>query len=435
MKTPPRTGFSPRIGALWADTENRWLAAIIAVGMLARLAAALYLGNQVEPTPGAYDQIYFHDVALNLLSGKGFSFTRPPWSFIQPDALTAFTSFLYQIFLAGVYAVLGPHPLAARIIQALICSLMPWPVYLVTRRIVGPSPRWGQWAGPIGLAAAAITAGYAYFIYYSATLMTEGLYLMAVVMALLLTLNLAEQPTLRRWLGWGLAMGLAILMRQVFMPIAALFLVYVLFRIGRRVRLFHVLAAGAVVAALILPWTVRNYLVFDRFLLLNSQAGQVFWNANHPDLGVEFEGAAMFPIPEDLRGVNEIDLSNELMRRGWANIAADPWRFVGLSLDRIPKFFKFWPAAESSLLSNLSRTLSFGLFLPFMLAGLVLSLREWRRWLLLYLFIVGYTGMHVISWVMIRYRMPVDAALIPFAALAMVILAEWLWQRRRMGAK
>jgi hypothetical protein len=56
-----------------------------------------------------------------------------------------------------------------------------------------------------------------------------------------------------------------------------------LWQAGRRVKVCHVALAGAVAAALILPRTVRNYLVFDRFLLLNSQAGQVLWNANHPE--------------------------------------------------------------------------------------------------------------------------------------------------------
>ena len=89
----------------------------------------------------------------------------------------------------------------------------------------------------------------------------------------------------------------------------------------------------------------------------------------------------------------------------------------------------FWPSRESSALSNLARPLSFGVFLPFMIGGLVLSARAWRRWLLLYVFIGAYTAIHLVSWVQIRYRMPVDAALVPFAALGVVALAQWLATR------
>jgi 4-amino-4-deoxy-L-arabinose transferase-like glycosyltransferase len=278
----------------------------------------------------------------------------------------------------------------------------------------------------VALVAAAITAGYAYFVYYSATLMTEGLYLVAIAASLSLTLGLAARPSLRRWLAWSVAVTMTSLLRQVFMPMAGLLFLYVLWHARRQVKVRHVVLAGALAAALILPWTVRNYLAFDRFLLLNSQAGQVLWNANHPSLGTDFDAAAMFAIPPDLKGANEVDLSNELMRRGLREIAANPGRFLWLSLDRLSIFFIFYPMRQSAPFSNVARTASFGVCLPFILAGLLLSLREWRRWTLLYLFIAAYTFIHVISWVQIRYRMPVDVALVPFAALSMVTLFHWL---------
>jgi len=64
------------------------------------------------------------------------------------------------------------------------------------------------------------------------------------------------------------------------------------------------------------------------------------------------------------------------------------------------------------------RVFSFGLYLPFFAAGLVLSAKEWRRCSLVYLFVVVFSLMHVLVWASIRYRLPVDAALMPFAALA-----------------
>ncbi len=84
---------------------------------------------------------------------------------------------------------------------------------------------------------------------------------------------------------------------------------------------------------------------------------------------------------------------------------------------------------ESSTFSDVARTVSFGLCLPFMVGGLLLSLRERRRWLLLYLFIGAYTFLHAISWVQIRYRVPVNAVLVPFAAVAVVGLIECVRRR------
>jgi len=154
---------------------RRWLGLIVGLGALLRLGMAIFLGNQVEPTPAAYDQIFYHDLALNLLAGKGFVFTLPPWPFIQPGEPTAFYSFIYPRFLAAVYWLFGQQPLAARIVQALICSVMPLQVYGLVRRLLAQRPE------STALVAAAITAGYAYFVYYSVALMTEGLYLVLVV--------------------------------------------------------------------------------------------------------------------------------------------------------------------------------------------------------------------------------------------------------------
>jgi hypothetical protein len=42
----------------------------------------------------------------------------------------------------------------------------------------------------------------------------------------------------------------------------------------------------------------------------------------------------------------------------------------------------------------------------------------------LILFAVVYSGVHILTWTLIRYRLPVDGVLIPFAALALVSIAE-----------
>jgi hypothetical protein len=41
---------------------------------------------------------------------------------------------------------------------------------------------------------------------------------------------------------------------------------------------------------------------------------------------------------------------------------------------------------------------------------------------LLYLFMFVYTAIHVLSWTLIRYRLPVDAVLIVFAAYGIAYL-------------
>jgi hypothetical protein len=136
-------------------------------------------------------------------------------------------------------------------------------------------------------------------------------------------------------------------------------------------------------------------------------------------------------IPPDLLYLNEAALDTALLKLALENILEDPARYFLLSLSRIPPYFLFWPLSESSAISNVSRMASFGLFFPAMLYGLFRSYRNefvsLRGGLnspvfLLYLFIVVYTGIHVLTWTLVRYRLPVDAALLIFAGLAVVDL-------------
>jgi len=144
-------------------------------------------------------------------------------------------------------------------------------------------------------------------------------------------------------------------------------------------------------------------------------------------------------IPEELRQLDEAALDQALLRRGLQFIADDPQRYLLLSLSRIPSYFMFWPSTESGMLSNVSRVFSFGLFLPFMVYGLVLGILRMPKRLgellaapesLLVGFGLFYTAIHVLTWTLIRYRLPVDAILVLFGGLAVWVLIGKLGFRR-----
>jgi hypothetical protein len=132
-------------------------------------------------------------------------------------------------------------------------------------------------------------------------------------------------------------------------------------------------------ALLVLPFTIRNYHVYGSFLLLNSNAGYAMYSAQHPMHGTNFQEFAAAPVPDELAGLNEAQLDRELMRRGSGFAAADPRRYLLLSLSRVRAYFDFRPGRATSPLNALGRILSFGIFIPFMLYGIWLALRDARR--------------------------------------------------------
>ena len=426
--------------------RRRWLlAAILLAATLPRVLTALYLGDVVEVLPGTADQVSYHTVALRVLDGHGFTFAEPWWPLTGAGEPTAHWSYLYTLYLVGVYALFGPHPLAARLIQALIAGLLqPLLAYFLGRHIF--DERAGLWA-------AALTAGYAYFIYYAGVLMTEAFYVVVILGVLYLALRLAEAESGRelKWaLALGLLLGVAVLLRQLiilFIPFLFLWLWWVRFRERGRVPLAATLSAGLVIVAMILPFTFYNYIRFDRFVLLNTNAGYAFFWANHPIYGTQFEpilpaemGSYLDLVPRELIGMDEAALDQALLVRGLQFVVEDPVRYILLSLSRIPAYFMFWPSPESGTISNVARVISFGLLWPFMAIGLVRAFFRSRRLAvdvhgasLLALFAAVYTAIHLLSWALIRYRLPVDAVLMVFAGLAVGELIARL--RARLPAR
>jgi hypothetical protein len=276
--------------------------------------------------------------------------------------------------------------------------------------------------------------------------MTEPFYITAILAALHLTLLLADrahEPATRpsitkNWnleIGLGLTLATVVLLRQLFLIIVPFLLLWlaasVVKRCGWRRTLFSILTPLSIVVLAILPFTVYNYSRFGRLVLLNTNAGYAFFWGNHPIYGTNFidilppEGPSYQDlIPLELRGMDEAALDQALLKRGLQFVLDDPIRYVLLSFSRIKSYFKFWPDPASSAISNVTRVISFGLFLPFMIYGTLRTLvkRPTPSAWLMYLFVITYTGMHLLSWALIRYRLPVDAVMVIFASLAVTDL-------------
>jgi len=438
---------------------RRLLVAILVVATLLRVVSAFYQGNTVTDLPGVYDQISYHSLAQRVIEGHGFSFATDWWPGTRAGEPTAHWSYLYTLYLAAVYTLFGVRPLIPRLIQAIFAGVLhAWLAWRIGRRVFGPTT---------GLIAAALSAAYIYFFYYAGGLVTETFYIIGILWTLDVALRLAEvsrraqandnSPAFswRLWLELGFALGVTILFRQVFLLFVPFLFVWLWWTraeqqqvssIGPRLlstlrpsELKGFIGAVLVVVVMIAPWTVRNYRAFDTFVPLNTNSGYAFFWGNHPIYGTRFVG--LLPsaqvyfslIPEELRHLNEAQLDKALLKRGIGFVVDDPARFVLLSMSRSREYFKFWPSSSSGLISNIARVGSFGLCLPFMLYGLWVSVslvrnpeRQGQRSaiILFYLFVIIYTTIHLLSWALIRYRLPVDAVLLLFAALGLEHLAR-----------
>jgi 4-amino-4-deoxy-L-arabinose transferase-like glycosyltransferase len=428
---------------------NKMLMIILVISVVLRVTASLIIGNTVVELPGTADQLSYHKLALRVMDGHGFSFGQGWWPMTRAGEPTAHWSFLYTFYLVAVYSLFGPNPLAARIIQAVIVGILhPLLAYLIGQKIYNRT---------IGLIAAALTAVYIYFFYYAGTLMTEPFYITTILAALYLCVlppvkaSAAKFPW--RLFALGVILGVTVLLRQLFLLIIPFLLLWLWLRDlhtdrkGWFISGLKLALPLVIVGLMILPFTLFNYARFDRFVLLNTNAGYAFFFGNHPVYGTNFVGI-LTPemgsygelIPEELRHLDEAALDQALLNRAFEFITDDPLRYIMLSLSRIPVYFQFWPSQGSGIISNISRVGSFGLLLPFMIYGLYRSylafyLRNiYQPLFLLLFFTVIYTGIHLLTWALIRYRLPVDAVLLIPTGLGISVLFQRISNRMRKNS-
>ena len=233
-------------------TTRRLLIVIFAVAVLLRLASAIYQGNAVDTLPGVYDQVSYTGLAERVVGGFGFSFGEGHWPATRAGEPTAHWSYLYTLFISAVYALFGTQPVVARLIQAVLVGILHiWLVWRIGNRVFGP---------PVAVIAAAMSAVYIYFFYYAGALVTETFYIVGILWVIDTTFRLVEPnesgeaagaSASNRWWLWielGLAMGVTVLLRQVFLLFAPILYVWIWWNRAEKRRL----------AASRVAWRVRS---------------------------------------------------------------------------------------------------------------------------------------------------------------------------------
>jgi 4-amino-4-deoxy-L-arabinose transferase-like glycosyltransferase len=184
---------------------------------------------------------------------------------------TAFYPPLFQLFLAGVYKVVGTSAdtrwEAGRLFEAALGAAVVLLVYLIAVRL---------WRPRVALIAAGLAAISPPLVMVgSSSLLSESLFIPLVLAATLAALHFRQDPRIRWALMAGALVGAAALTRAngVFLVIPIGFLLWV-----KRPRfsprgLAPSLAALAVTILVLVPWTVRNAQVFHRFVPLDTGTG------------------------------------------------------------------------------------------------------------------------------------------------------------------
>jgi len=212
----------------------------------------------------SYDQI-----AINLLDGKGFSYngTDP----------TVARAPLYPTYVAAVFLVCGGRCLEwLRVGNIILDSLTSALIVLA----------FSAWF-PRAAKGTAVIAGFLYALnpfsaYYTVKLGAEGMATLSVVLYLLAFhwSLLSQERSFARLAVLGVTGGILILNKSSFIPIVLLAPFMFLFISNRKrvlAMILPVVSVLLVTLTVVAPWTLRNAIVAEAFVPVQTLTGYNFW--------------------------------------------------------------------------------------------------------------------------------------------------------------
>lgn len=351
-------------------STRRWVLAAAALGLVLRLAFALFYWTG---EPLTHDEREYLALGRSIARGDGL---RYPDDEPSPGTGQRFGRAPgYPAFLAllGIREPVEHVPARVKIAQSIVGSCGIVLLAAIARRVGGDRA---------AIAAALVAAVYPPLVSMPAYALSETAY-STIALAGAWTLSRTEDG-LKACAAGAVLTGIAILFRPAmlfFVPLGAAWLVFRSRPLSVRRDAFPAAAPYVFVAVILcclVPWTIRNYRTYGRWVLVASEGGVTFWTGNHPlatgdgDLAtnprlkaaeIAFRGAHAPASADELEPLYYRDAV------GW--IRANPGAWLALEMRKL--FFTVVPAGASyavhSARYRIASAGSYLLLLPFAAAG------------------------------------------------------------------
>jgi 4-amino-4-deoxy-L-arabinose transferase-like glycosyltransferase len=346
--------------------------------------------------------------------------------FIDSDGNRSQRSPLFPALLAGIFMVGGTGLSMAHGLGAVLGMVTVLLGYGLSLRLFKDRRA--------ALATAVTLAVYPGLVIYSTLLQTESLYLVFFLGTFLVGYQLLESPRALGGVMIGLLSGLAALTRAVFLvffPFLVISLVWMARRRGVSIRLPMTVAVITMILV-ILPWTIRNYHVHDRFVPISSLGGTSFLIGNNPYSSGTWKPKKGFYewLDRELmdRGlethkkISEVTLADAGVAMAFEYIVSNPAEWAGLMVKKAHMYW-IYPITNSDEDISLQAiaVLTDIAFLVFSAIGMIIAWPRWREMLPLLAAIVVFAVVHIGLHAEARYRLPIVPVLSLFTGPGLVL--------------
>jgi tetratricopeptide (TPR) repeat protein len=410
-------------------SSNRWLYILFAAAFLLKLLYVIQSAGSLHTNVPIMDSKYYDKEAREIVGG----------GFIRREAF--FMGPLYPYFLSLVYAIFGRDFMIVRLLQIAGGAFVTVLTYLLGKEVFRPS---AAFAGVV------LLVFYGAMTFHEAEMLMEWLGVLINTSALVVLHRMATHTGYRKYAIAGFLVGLSALARASILILLPVVVVWTLFLAGETNRVKKVLVLLAVTLITIAPATLHNYLASKDFVPITSNGGVNFYIGNgegatgifYPAKDIKFEPeSASRSYVERMfgRDMKPSEISAYWFKRALGYIGKHPAIEIRLLLKKTAMFFngyevpqiESWDIMRSKystlrlLFVNYWMILSLGLF------GMIFSLREWRKYFLLYGFVFSYALSIIIFFVTSRYRIQIAPVMCLFAGYALVMVFPRVLRRLR----
>ena len=336
-------------------------------------------------------------------------------------------------YLLGLTYKLSPDVRLVFVWQMLVGVLINVLVYLLARRFFGELP---------GVLAGLLACLYSPLLHSELILLRETLIVFAAMGVVYLTDTASRRNKFLWWMLSGLTMGLSVLLKSHFALFAIGTFGLIALQYRRKPKVL-MRSLGAVIAGLLLglsPLVARNVAVAVPLLSTGSSGGIIFSVLNAYEPSVKQED---FRLTTTARIIEQTGSGSSMIFQA---VRSHPgplsylrllwWKFsTGWGWYEKPDNANFYYyRLHSSVLRYMP--LTFFILGPLSIVGLALGMRDLHRVRYLYLQVLVNLLILVFFFPVARYRLPMAAGLIPFAAMTLVQMLRWAMsaQRRKLLA-
>jgi len=395
------------------NKTNKNLLLLLGAIFFYKLAVNAFFMFVFDINSGSMDYEY---LAQNILSGNGFvleaggapNLWRPP---------------LYPYFLTGLYGVFGQNHLPVVVVQVLFDILSGLLFFFIGRTIFDEKTAFG---------GVLVWGLYPFSTYYTARIMTESLFTLLLALLIYLLLKAKTKLSVSGSFLLGIVQGFSCLCKASMIYSTPLIIAYLWFvrKVDNKEKLKNLSLVIVGAAMVISPWTIRNYQVSNKFILISSPGSYAFWSGNF----ILTDGLDDDELNEDQLSLLEearkkiakknddfmaVENSDFFLKATIANIKHQPVEFVELLFKKV---FRFWFSTFHSKTKQFQlwvTMLQLSIIIPG-LYGLYQAVKDNKDIVPTLMFIAYLFFGHVLTSSTLRYSIPIMPYIILFAAYGLV---------------